>query len=175
MELNQATLMAFLRWWLKQLSELLPRGLLPGAKQRPDAFVIDVEHDGVALWLRRDGAPSKLAHAAADDAGMRDLADAMAAVEEGPHLLLYRVPRSMQLSKLSSFPLAARRDLANVLGFEMDRETPFGRGEVYWDYVVLRQDSAAGRLDVELLIVPRPFIDPVIEASRRAGMHPGAI
>lgn len=175
MDLKPATLMAFLHWWLRQLSELLPAGLIRASKQRPDALIIELDDDEVVLWHRRAGATAKVALATADGAGMQALAQAIAGIAEAPHLLLVRVPQSMQLRKLSSFPLAARRDLVNVLGFEMDRETPFGRAEVYWDYVIRRQDAAAGRLDVELFIVPRPFVDPVIDSSRRAGLLPTAI
>jgi general secretion pathway protein L len=59
-----------------------------------------------------------------------------------------------------------------VLGFELDRETPFTRDEVHWDYAVRRTDPAHGKIDVDLFIVPRPFIDPVIEAARHAGLEP---
>jgi general secretion pathway protein L len=175
MDLKPATLMAFLHWWLRQLTELLPASLVRASRQRPDALVIELDDQGAILWHRQAGAMAKVVRTAADGAGMQAVAQAIAGIPEAPHLLLFRIPQSMQLRKLSSFPLAARRDLANVLGFEMDRETPFGRGEVYWDYVVRRQDAATGKLDVELFIVPRPFVDPVIESARRAGLHPTAI
>ncbi len=175
MELKSTGFQEFLRWWVKQLSELLPSGMRVWSAKRPDALIIEASSVGVILWLRRQGQTTQLARAAAGDSGIQSLAQTIAGVVEPPHLLLFRVPRSMQLRKLASFPLAARGDLATVLGFEMDRETPFGRGEVYWDYVIRRQDTVAGRLDVELFIVPRGAIDPAIEASRRAGLHPGAI
>jgi general secretion pathway protein L len=175
MDLNRAALANFLHWWLRQLSELLPPALSLAAKHRPDALIIDIESERVTLSLRREGRGAKLAAATADDAGIESLARKIHGITEPPHLLLFRVPRSMQLRKLSSFPLAARRDLDTVLSFEMDRETPFARGEVYWTHIIRRQDATLGRLDVELFIVPRAGVDPVIEAARRAGLHPSAI
>jgi general secretion pathway protein L len=86
-----------------------------------------------------------------------------------------RLPVERVLQKHLSLPLAARRDLTNVLGFEIDRETPFAREEVYWTHVVRGQDAVRGRLDVDLLIVPRSFADPLIESARRVGLDPDGI
>jgi general secretion pathway protein L len=85
------------------------------------------------------------------------------------------IPDANVLHKRLSLPLAARSRLEGLLGFEMDRETPFARDEVYWNYSVGRQDVAAGRLEVDLVIVPRASVAPVLDAARARGIEPAGI
>jgi len=174
--MKPSALLTFFDWWLRQLTEMLPSGLARLGHRYADAAIISVESDGVALLSRREGSVSFVTRGRAQsEAGYRQIAEAIAGMDPPPQQLLLRVPPSMVLRKPVSFPVAARGDLESLIGFEMDRETPFARNEVFWTYVLRRQDSATGRLDVELFIVPRPFVDPIIEAVRRAGLEPSGI
>ena len=76
------------------------------------------------------------------------------------------------LKKRVVLPAAAQGDLEDVLGFEIDRETPFNRDEVYWTYSVDRQDANPSQLAVELVFVPRVYIDKALSAARAAGLAP---
>lgn len=72
-------------------------------------------------------------------------------------------------------PIAAEGNLATLLGFEMDRETPFAKDEVYWGYRIRRRDAVHGRIDVDLVIIPHPVVAPLLQSARHAGLDPIAI
>ena len=72
-------------------------------------------------------------------------------------------------------PIAARLNLREILGFEIERETPFGLAEVYWSYGVRRKDSARGLIEIDLFLVPRNSIEPLVEIIRAAGLDPVGI
>jgi general secretion pathway protein L len=165
----------FFQWWLQQLSELLPSGLLQRASGHGDAAILEIDRDAIALLIRRAGRTAKAAQSTADDDGFRELAAIMAAMEDLPRFLVLRFPPAMLLRKSVTFPSAARRNIESLIGFEMDRETPFARDEVYWTYRLGRQDATGSRLDVDLLVVPRPYVDPTIEKAENAGLRPDAI
>src|SRR6516165_809933 len=48
------------------------------------------------------------------------------------------------LGKTLTLPLAAERELDQVLGFEMDRETPFKAEEIYWNHRIEGSDRQNG-------------------------------
>jgi general secretion pathway protein L len=79
------------------------------------------------------------------------------------------------LKKRVVLPAAARGNLGEVLGFEIDRETPFNRDEVYWTYSVDRRDANPAHLAVDLVLVPRIYVDSVLSAARSAGLAPTGI
>jgi general secretion pathway protein L len=165
----------FVTWWLQQMSELVPGGLMRVSARRSDAVLLHVGADGVSLLRRAAGITAELARSTADEAGFGELRRALDAVESLPHPVLLQLEPGAILQKRVSFPIGARRDLESLLGLEMDRETPFSRDEVYWDYAIRRQDAAAGRIEVDLLVVPRAYLDPIIAATRSAGFDPTGI
>ena len=82
-----------------------------------------------------------------------------------------RLPDDAVLQRNVTLPLAAERNLAAVLGFEMDRHTPFKAEAVYYAFAPLRRDAAARTLQVALTVVARRQVDPLIEALRAAGVQ----
>jgi general secretion pathway protein L len=57
-----------------------------------------------------------------------------------------------------------------VLGFEMDRLTPFRADDVYFDYRVVSRDAAAGQLVVQLAVARRDLVDARVEKLRAWGV-----
>jgi general secretion pathway protein L len=166
---------AFLSWWFRQLAGLLPGFVTRDSAHRADAVILEWGADVVTLLIRSKGTISSIAQSTADEAGLQELAQALRHERSVPPMVLLRLPPEWELRKPLSFPIAARRDLKNLLGFEIDRETPFARAEIYWSYALRRQDLAHGRFEVDLLLVPRRSADPLIEAARRVGLDPVAV
>jgi general secretion pathway protein L len=164
-----------LTWWLQQMSELVPSGLMRVSASRSDALIVQILPDGVSLLRREAGVTAEIGRAPCDEAGFSELGDAVGAVRDSPRPVLLRMAPGAILQKKIVLPIGARNDLDSLLGLEMDRETPFSRDEVYWDYEIRRQDAAAGRIEVDLFVIPRTALDPIIAAARSAGFDPSGI
>src|SRR5260370_41048264 len=54
----------------------------------------------------------------------------------------------------------------------MDRETPFGADEIYWTHFVTERDRQRGQLLVQLLLVPRASLAPLLGALADFGITP---
>ena len=165
----------YLRWWLRQLAELLPRGLVRLSSIGPDAVILDVSQEKIAVSIRQRRELRLVQTVSADRAGFARIADMLAAMRDAPRLLLLRFPLAQCLRKEITLPIAAESDLDTLLGYEMDRETPFAKDEVYWGYRVRRRDVAHGRLEVDLLIIPQVAVAARLEAAREAKLDPSAI
>ena len=86
-----------------------------------------------------------------------------------------RLPRGRVLRRTLLLPLAAERNLRDMLAFEMDRYTPFKADAVYFQHAVLARDRARRQLRVELAVAPRDEADRLCEAARREGLAPAAL
>ena len=139
-----------------------------------DATILRVDGDGLAVSVRRRGGEERIVETASNEAGFALAARALAARRSLPPLTI-GMPAAPVLRKRLSLPLAARANLEGLLGFEIDRETPFASDEVYWTYELERGPPAHGRIGVELIMVPRAVVDPVLAAARRAGLDPVAV
>jgi general secretion pathway protein L len=157
-------------WWVEQLAGLLPASWLNIFAKSSDAAILELEDENFVLWIRRNGGSVRTSQGA-----IGDLKAALAHVAHLPHLLLLRVSPKQALCKTLSLPGAARRELKNLLGFEIDRETPFEQAEVYWSYLAGPLDKGRGKLDVDLVVVPHPVADAAVAAARDAGFDPAAL
>ena len=87
---------------------------------------------------------------------------------EAPRFLL--LERDAVLSKELKLPLAAEPDLAQVLTFEMDRQTPFRAGSVYFDWKIADRSSTPGQLKLHLFVVPRAEVDRAVTTLADRGL-----
>jgi len=155
----------FVLWWARQMRALLPPRLLADI-DRAAALLVDVQRTQVALTLRRRGRETAL--------GQFPLTgdSASAALSRRPRRVILRLRPGALLERLVVLPLTAERDLERVLGYEIDRLTPFAAANVVWQAAVARCDRAQGRLTVRLSLVPRTELVPALDMLARIGITP---
>jgi len=162
----------FFAWWFGQLAELLPQGFRRTALTAVDAMVIKPIGplgrgiEAVAVVLRRNGRETPLGRFAL---GATDLAELP---RKTGRATVLRLSEQDVLGKTVTLPLAAERELDQVLGFEMDRETPFKAEEIYWSHRVGGADRQNGRLSVRLVLVPKATLAPLLTALSQFGIRP---
>jgi general secretion pathway protein L len=167
----------FFRWWAQNMLDLLPDRFWRTDAVWADAILIHSEGaldevpPTVDLVLRKGGQTSPIGRFMLDTYGKK-LAQRAATAVGGPMQIWLRLPPGLLLEKHLTLPLAAERELASVLAFEMDRETPFSADEVYWDSTVEHRDRAQGRLTLRLSLVPRAPVLPLVTALADAGLAP---
>lgn len=151
----------FLVWWKDELLELLPGTLR--ARCLHGAIRCLLEVDSGALILRRPGsgaAPVRLPQDAGREQAHAALMAAAAGVEPADLRLVLALGTREALRRTLQLPAAAAADLRRVLGYELDRQTPFRAEAVYFDARVLGR--TATHLEVELAAAPRAVIDPLL-------------
>lgn len=164
---------AFWQWWRDGLLAWLSPGIrrwLVGSFRRLIITVNDVQ---LTLLREDDGQTQVLEHF---DQAVPDWPTLTAWFKaEKPHQLILRFPADQALKKILSLPLAAEKNLRQVAGFEMDRLTPFTAAQVYYDVVVLERLPEQRRLRVELIALPRTYVDPPLHDMVQYGLHPDSL
>jgi general secretion pathway protein L len=166
-------LMEVAQWWAAQM-----RSLVPGASEanrQPDALLIVIDQlaaPGTAgtpigtILLRQNGLETLIGPLA------QQLPPGAAASHLPTGLVL---PPGTVLQRNVVLPLAAAQTLQAVLGFEMDRLTPFAADEVYWGIAGLQPDHARGKLSLQLSVIPRAPVDSLCQALARIPLIPAFI
>lgn len=157
------------KWWLRQLASLMPARIAELWAKSPDAALLAVEYPRLNLGLRRRGEVQPLQQFRADADGFAAAAAVAAGQKDRPRRTLLQLPAAQALHKELSLPLAAETDLATLIGYEMDRETPFSRDEVYWGYRLRQRDAARGRLSVDLFVLPQSSVARLLSFAQDAG------
>lgn len=143
------TLRRFFAWWGGELGQLF-------ALRGPRARLVATDRgDAVELvrWSGSRQAERRTVDPAADPAQARRQVRTLGHKLPPVDLVL---PAAAGLRTRLTLPAAVEANLAEVLGLEIDRETPFRREDVSWSHrVVARQGDS---LAVEIAIVPRAVI-----------------
>lgn len=165
----------FLAWWGQQLLALVPERLRRTQKRRRDALIAEAQPGaappGVVLVARRRGQDLPLGRFGFDEAGLGAMRQALARRARPAEVVLQAPPGAL-LEREVVLPLAAEREAGRVLGYEMDRLTPFAAGDVFWAWAVDRRDRAQERLHLRLSLVPKVAVAAAVEALDRAGAAP---
>lgn len=156
-----------LTWWATQMLGWLPAG---GDGVRDTMLAEAMPGRRLRLSHRRRGVESELGVFAADAPALR------AALRAGGRrrTVVLRLAPGAVLERDVELPAAAERELGNVLGFEMDRLTPFRADAVHWTWTVLRRDRARNQVAVRLHLVPRAGLADAMATLAAAGAVPVA-
>lgn len=161
---------AFLQWWLSELAGLIPRSLRRPLSGRGETVILepagDAEGQSGSLFLRRGEGVEALGSFG------EGLAALPAKARRGRRTVTLALPAGRAVTQRVRLPLAAEDTLREVIGFEMDRLTPFRREEVYYDQRVLGRDNEQQQLEVELTLSPRATVDAFLEQAGRLGLTP---
>ena len=161
----------FLHWWAQQLLAWLPRRLR-SARGPADGVTARLLTDGeLEIGRRRAGSITTIDRFATGSGG----AALRGALGPRPGSVALLLPPGAMLRRSVELPLAAERNLGQVLRYEMDRLTPFAAGEVDWNWSVQGRDKARDRVRLALLLAPKAFSNTAIEALRAAGATVGVL
>lgn len=174
---GSSSLRRFLDWWGGELVALLPARVRAWLAERRDEVCVRLEPGALLLEPRRRGVRGEpvrvdLAQDSAEIA--RATRAVVVAGEELPDVVYCLAPGKL-LRRTLVLPAAAEENLLQVLGFEMDRQTPFTAAQVYYDARVRSRDAAAKTVQVELALVPRAVIEPELAALANAGLALDAV
>ena len=164
----------FLAWWLQRLLELMPERLSRLLAARSQAVVVTVEEEfgqplALAIALRRGRQQVRLGRFSLDAPGLREARAALPRQRRRRAVIL-RVHAAALLEREVVVPLAAERDPAGVLRYDMDRLTPFATDDVFWSWAVERRDEVRGNLHLRLSLVPKVRVQPLLAALGALGI-----
>jgi general secretion pathway protein L len=170
----------FPRWWTEQLLACVPARWRAAGVGHDDSLIVTWQEDpagaAIAIGRRRGGGKAETPEiklAVADVADALDPAlPARVARLRGKRPVALRLPTRLLLERDVSLPLAAARAPERVIGYEMDRLTPFSAADVLWCCADPRPDRARGLMNVRLSVISKASARPMLEALARLGLEP---
>jgi general secretion pathway protein L len=173
-----AAVQEFFRWWLSEMVTLLPANVKRFMRQRGHRLVIDFTANNIEIIECRGQHENDLGQYALEQNGsvlpevVRPQLDELDM--DGTEVVI-RLPENKVLCKTLTLPLEAEENLREVLGYEMDRQTPFKAEQVYYDYQVTARQSELGQLTVQMIVVPRGLLERIVSTAVEWGFPPDIV
>lgn len=163
---------SFFAWWKDELAFLVPEVLRLWWRRRQARLLILLEGEDIELRLWTVEGARFVDKRRLEETSPALLANALAehGAKEVERVLL--LPPSRVLRRIVSMPPAARENLAQVIGFELDRFTPFKANALYHDVRPLADGASGEALRVEFVAVLREELDAVLQSLENAGLLP---
>ena len=152
----------FFAWWSRNLVSWLPRRWRTALGFDRGRLLLAIDADALQLQVQDgDGLRGlgRMPLPAELETDGNDVLPALLppAVAELPRWLL--LPAGACLRRQLLLPAAAGDRLRDVVGFEIDRQTPFAVQDAAYDARIVSRREGDGQLDVELVVVPRAVLD----------------
>jgi general secretion pathway protein L len=171
----QASLGDIVKWWLGELAELVPESVRRRFVGQRTRLVLLVDAPGDNLLEETGQRSRRLGRIDLDPPASgrarRVLAAVPRAARNGATGLVLRFPASRALRTPVSLPLAADKNLPEVIGFEFERLVPFSRPDVYYAYRVTARDKQGQMLRLELVVLPRSEVAKLSQKFDALGLR----
>jgi general secretion pathway protein L len=172
-------LRAAVRWWLDELASLVPEELRRRVASLRSRLLLVVDKSGAYLAAetgdRREALGRVDLHAGQPETVRRLIASASQGGRNIAADVIVCLPAERALRTTVALPLAAERNLDQVVGFEFERLVPFKREDVYYAHQILTRNKTARSLQVELTVVPRGDVQELLRQTQRLDLHVAAI
>ncbi len=156
----------FFGWWSGELAALIPPPLRRLSKSGGEGLLLEMTEGTPQLYRRRGAKPLGKGH---------DLQATLGRRKGKPAAVTLVLPQAEVVTRQAELPLAAEENLLEVVGFEMDRLTPFSREEVYYTSRITKRDAKNGRLGVAVMLAPRQKVDALMTDLRDQGLRVDAV
>lgn len=164
----------FLRWWTEELRQAMPASWQQKLQHALRRATLVVRNDSLSVGIDENRSLETLeVFSMAQDAVLQkqQVEDLLLKneLQEAPRFLLMEL--ESVLNRELKLPLAAEANLAQVLSFEMDRQTPFRASDVYFDWKILGRNNDTGQLRLEIFVIPRIEVDQAVSAVTDRGFN----
>ncbi|MDQ3268415.1 MAG: pilus assembly protein PilM, partial [Pseudomonadota bacterium] len=169
----------FWRWWSGELIVLVPQWMRQASANVANGLLIEVTPQAVILrrWLKDSLTVLGRVDRQSGDHDTQSIAfqALFSKLHKRNEQVALCLTNTQCLVKKVELPLAAAKNLRQVLGFEMDRHTPFKAEQVYFDFRVLHVENQKNQLVVKLVVVPRSEVDSSLDLLERWGAPVNAV
>ncbi|HCU90360.1 MAG TPA: hypothetical protein DGR97_10465, partial [Gammaproteobacteria bacterium] len=155
----------FLQWWADGLAQIVPTSWGSRHKQLKQHLLLHynekellIEHFAQVA----DEATTRHLISTYDESDKKNVQEWLAKSPELSTLpTILRLQSDRILVKRLRYPAAARADLRNVISYDINRQTPFSREDVYFDFEEIATKDASAHIEVDLFLIPKKELEPL--------------
>jgi general secretion pathway protein L len=167
------TLTDFWSWWIAELGGILPKNVRAAILPSVERLYLELNGQNViASRVTSESTREIGRYPLTAEQLQAEQAQALEELANRAREVVLCLPADKVLTKTLTLPLVAEENLREVLGFEMDRQTPFSLDQVYYDHILTARDSKKNTLTLKLVVTPRLFLDKLLTDLDDIGFQP---
>ena len=164
---------AFLRWWVQGLLLWLPVSWRQRLTLSSPQLLVLASESQLQLYDKRGAERRELMTYERKQLTPDTRPDRLP--KAGDRQVVLGLTPEQVLCTTVTFPLAAENNLHQVVGFEIDRLTPFSSDKVYYDAKIVDRQPDNRILRARLAVVPRTTLTAILAQLQTLGLTPAAV
>ncbi len=164
----------FWHWWTQQLSYFVPTSVKKLFAQQSRRYLTFPAPEKVQTWHfseTREIIPD--GEIQLDKITLESDSNGNGPQNQIPTILL--LTPGQYLLRTLKLPAAAEENLHQVVAFELDKQTPFEAGQVYFAERLINRQPQGKKITVQVVLVRKEFLDDKISLLRAANIQPDAV
>lgn len=166
----------FFRWWAGELAVFMPDKLKQLISEPQGIMLIKPVEGGFQLRYEQDGQSEDWIHLSVNEQSQTDVQRLM---QQDERLLKARkvlvINADDGICKQLILPLAAAENLQQVMGYELDRFTPFKPEQVYFAVQLQNKQPESGQLTAKLIVATKDRLDGWCHDLKKLSIIPDLI
>jgi general secretion pathway protein L len=165
-------------WWSSEMIAMMPNGARQALNDHKQTLVVSLGDGYANVNLHQGEQTQRVATFAMHPESADETQKIRSTIDElMPSITtsIVQLPEKSALQRNITLPLETEEKLTNVLGFEMDRLTPFTGDEVYFDYSVLNRNKAKRTIDLKFTVAKKDIVEEVVDTLADYGVRPAAL
>jgi len=163
----------FWSWWIAELGGMLPKSIRAAILPSVERLYLELDADELVASQGTSESTHPIGRYPQAAADLRsEQAQELEELVGRSREVVLCLPGDKVLIKNMTLPLVAEDNLREVLGFEMDRQTPFRLDQVYYDHILSARNAKANTLTVDLIVTPRQYLDELLSRLEEIGFQP---
>ena len=168
----------FWSWWSGEILQIVPPGMREAFDHQEQVMLVSVSDHDMAIELLHGSERRQLDGISLDSAAT---AEAQMAPEERRQAYPEADTVVVVLSPAQavrwqvSLPFGAEDRIADVVGYEMDRLTPFVKEDVYFHHRIASRDADRRVVNIDLVVALRKTVDEILARLQEYGITPSKV
>ncbi|HPQ95560.1 MAG: PilN domain-containing protein [Thiothrix sp.] len=161
----------FFNWWSEGLLRGLPSPLRQLFRAEQPRLSLQLFPDNsLKIYWRQDSKLLDRGHYRLSDTGFDFGRIAKKCAKNRRYLLELLLDRNQALHLQHSFPESVQENIRQVVGYQIDRLTPFAADAAYFDARVTRHERSRKEVLADIFVAPRQLVDRLKEQLGAAGI-----
>jgi len=166
----------FLIWWGKELLALLPLSWQQKITGSRTLLLLQMVPQGLHVVLINNGRSKDRGQFSLDEAGASGFLEKVAkvkAIDNAKTILVLTAEQKIDRTIL--LPKEAASNFREVMGFELDRYTPFNISNACFDVVRTYNDTAENKIEAHLAVTSRYLLEGFLKDLSLFGLSPSTV
>ena len=156
---EESSISQFMRWWKAELKSFVPQKYHEKLFPQAIKVLLTQEEENVTVWCNQGDDFEKYTDAKGEDDNQEQWWHQVQHIinqADGKKVeVQYLLPNAETLVRKIALPIAAKENLDEVIGFELDKYVPFSAEQVQISYKIDKNNHDENKILLDLAVIPK--------------------